>query len=354
MRDNLNSNSFEDIDSDSIAKDFNINYYDSHNFLDFDNNKFSDDMESLAQRLFYQQSKVNNPEKKENKVEENDKDKKFDENENKNKSDLYKREEMTNLKKIEETAATDKEKKNEMETELNDNNNELKKTMSQNKNITKVFVENKNINEDKEKTEKKNKEKFLKKKRKKKASKNGNNNKLKRVRLMILNSIFRFINKKVKIAFNNNIGKGIVTKQFVNISREKFTHSSVEFDKNFLHKKLIEIFSSCISGKYTNYLKNKNEELVKELINLKDKGDYFKSLFELTFVDCILHINGIKTISLLDDFETVDEIVLNEKDDEDDDENDIENYKETIRHYKDYVEQKSSRKARKNQNKIDL
>lgn len=359
MRNNLNSISFGDIDSNSIENDFNYDYFDSHNFLEYDNNKLSEDIECLEQRLFYQEQKLNHPEKKENKFEEIDKDKKFDECENKNKSDLYKREEMTNLKKTEETAATDKEKKNEIETGINENNNELKKNMNQNKNITKVFAETKNINEDKENNNnsninEKNKEKFLKKKRKKKDSKNGNNNKLKRVRLMILNSILRFINKKVKKAFNNNIGKGIVKKQFVNFSREKLTHSSVEFDKTYLNKKLEEIFSSHISGKYTNYLKNKNEELVNELINLEDKGDYFKAIFELTFLDCIQHINGTKTISLLDDFETLDEILLNEKDIEDEDEDDIENYRETIEHYKDYVENKNSRKPRKNHDKINL
>ena len=136
-------------------------------------------------------------------------------------------------------------------------------------------------------------------------------------------------------------------KQLVNFSRDKLTHSSVEFDKKFLKKQLKEIFSGNISGKYTNYLKNKNEDLVKELINLEDNGEYFKAIFQLSFLDCIEHINEIKYIDILYDLETLDEIILNESEGEDLDKDDIDNYKETIKHYKDYIENKNSRRSRK-------
>ena len=165
-------------------------------------------------------------------------------------------------------------------------------------------------------------------------------NEIKKGRNILLNSIFRFVNKKIRIIFNNDIGKGISIKQFVKISKKELNHSNVEFDKNYLNTKLKEIFSGDISGKFTNFLINKNKELLQNLIKI----DYFKELFELTFLQCIEHINGIKFIPLLEGFETLDEILLNEE--EKLKENDKENYKYIIENYKQCVENKFSRKPR--------
>lgn len=165
-------------------------------------------------------------------------------------------------------------------------------------------------------------------------------NEIKKGRNILLNSIFRFVNKKIRIIFNNDIGKGISIKQFVKISKKELNHSNVEFDKNYLNTKLKEIFSGDISGKFTNFLINKNEKLLQNLIKI----DYFKELFELTFLRCIEHINGTKFIPLLEGFETLDEILLNEE--EKLKENDIENYKYIIENYRQCVENKFSRKPR--------
>ena len=165
-------------------------------------------------------------------------------------------------------------------------------------------------------------------------------NEIKKGRNILLNSIFRFVNKKIRIIFNNDIGKGISIKQFVKISKKELNHSNVEFDKNYLNTKLKEIFSGDISGKFTNFLINKNQKLLQNLIKI----DYFKELFELTFLQCIEHINGTKFIPLLEGFETLDEILLNEE--EKLKENDIENYKYIIENYKQCVENKFSRKPR--------
>ena len=165
-------------------------------------------------------------------------------------------------------------------------------------------------------------------------------NEIKKGRNILLNSIFRFVNKKISIFYNNDIGKGIGIKQFVKISKKELNHSNVEFDKNYLNKKLKEIFSGDISGKFTNFLINKNKELLQTLIEI----DYFKELFELTFLQSIEHINGTKFIPLLEGFETIDEMLLNEENKLN--ENDIENYKYIIVNYKQCVENKFSRKPR--------
>ena len=343
----------------NFEQDLSIECYDPSIFSSKNLAEFNESIDDIDKRLYYQQQK----ETTQNLPKEEP---------NKNKNDLFlvnisgknninKNEEKNNFKKTEETAANsektelklNQQKKNEIKTEVNENNNDSKEK-NKNQTLIKLIQETKTLKLNNEKNNNVNinknrkvsRKNFSNKKSKKKIETNGKNSNLKKVRLMLLNSIIRFVNKKIKKVFNNNIGKGIITKQFVNISKDKLTHSSVEYDKNYLDKKLREILSDSISGKYTNYLKNKNEELLQELINLEDKGDYFRSLFELTFLDCIEHINGNKNISLLVDFENVDEIILNENDDIDID--DIKNYKETIKHYKEYINNKNSRKSRKN------
>ena len=221
----------------------------------------------------------------------------------------------------------------EKESEKNVLSKETKQSIKLEKNITSIDNVNNITNKQNNKFEKE----YLGKKKVNKVKNNNNN--LKKVRNMLLNSLFRFINKKIKKEFNNDIGKGPNIKQFKSVSKKNLSHSKVEFDKQFLNVKLKEIFSENVSKKYTNYLPNKNKDL---FLNLKDY-DYFKKIFELTFLDCIQHINGNKNI-LLDDFETIEEIILQENNKFD--KEDIDMYKDIIINYQTYIENKKERKKK--------
>ena len=145
----------------------------------------------------------------------------------------------------------------------------------------------------------------------------------------------------------NNIGKGICIKQLLPINKFVLYHSSVEEDKEFLNKKLKEIFSS-ISNKYTSVLNTKNKNLIDDLINLEEHGKYFKELFELSFLDCLEHIRGTKNSELLDGLPKMDQILKNES------KNlknfDLNNIREIINHYEVRVEARKSR-AKKSKKK---
>jgi hypothetical protein len=250
-------------------------------------------------------------------------------------------------KNCEDTATTSDKTKNNInnnqsnekkESEKNVLSKETKQSIELEKNLTSIDNVKNNTDNKNNMFEKK----YLGKKKVNKVKINNNinnNNNLKKVRNMLLNSLFRFINKKIKEEFNNDIGKGTNSKQFVKPSKEELSHSNVEFDKQFLNIKLKEIFSLNVSKKYTNYLPNKNKELFLKLIDY----DYFKKTFELTFLDCIKHINGNKNI-LLDDFETIEEIILhkNKKFDNED----IEMYKYIILNYQTYTKNKKKRKSK--------
>ena len=135
-----------------------------------------------------------------------------------------------------------------------------------------------------------------------------------------------------------------MNKQLFPINKKDLTHSSVEYDKDFLNKKLKEILSS-ISEKFTNVLQDENNNLIENLLNLKDKGKYFQELFELSFLDCLKHINGKKDIELLKGLPLLDDIIKNEMQKLKG--FDMDEIKYCIMKYESVVKNKNSRKSKK-------
>ena len=171
---------------------------------------------------------------------------------------------------------------------------------------------------------------------------------IKKVRILTIKMIIIFINDLIIKFTNNDIGKGMCEKKFVEINKKDLTHSSVEYDKEFLNKKIKEILAS-ISKKFTNVLAKNNKELLEYLLNLKDKGKYFQELFDLSFLDCLEHIRGNKNNELLNGFPTIDKII--EKEMKSLSKYNLAHLKSCFVNYKELVENKKSRKSKNNQNK---
>ena len=172
---------------------------------------------------------------------------------------------------------------------------------------------------------------------------------MKKIRIMVLNNIIIFINKMIKIIYNNDIMKSILVKQLLPIDKSNLSHSTVGYDKIFLHKKLKEILSEKINGKYTNFPKNKNKLLIEDLIKSDIGGTYFKKLFELTFLDCIEHIRGTKNFVELNGLMEIDEM-LNFQEFKID-KNDIDIFKFHILLYEKIIYNKKPRISKKIKNK---
>ena len=166
---------------------------------------------------------------------------------------------------------------------------------------------------------------------------------VKKIKMLVLKKSYNFINEKIIKIFNNNIGKGICIKQLLPINKFVLYHSSVEEDKEFLNKKLKDIFSS-ISNKFTSVLNTKNKNLIDYLINLEEHGKYFKELFELSFLDCLEHIRDTKNSELLDELPKIDDIINNEGIL---DEDEINIYKDVINNYELIIEKKKKRRTKK-------
>ena len=116
-------------------------------------------------------------------------------------------------------------------------------------------------------------------------------------------------------------------------------------------KKIGDIFSDDISRKYSVLPLNHNKNLIYKLINDKDenKKEYFKKLFDLTFIQCLKHFIGQEYIKLLDGlkcFKDIKEVIINEY------KEDGEEYYEVLEYYlfnfESIIYNKRPRKPRKN------
>ena len=223
-----------------------------------------------------------------------------------------------------------------------DNNNEK---LLENNNTININNKNNNDNNINNNIEKQNE--YLNKKKKRSNEINDNSNIdikiINKVNIMTLDNIFSFVNNFIRNKYNNNIGKSISEKKFIPINKGKLWHSKVEFDKELLNKKLMDIFSTERNKKYSNYPKGKNQELVQILINDSEKGgEDFKKLFDLTFLDCLKHIRGTEHFDILNGLIQMDDLLNKEvKQDE------IDKYKYCISNYENIISDKKPRSSKK-------
>ena len=114
-----------------------------------------------------------------------------------------------------------------------------------------------------------------------------------KVKGLVLDNLLEFINEKICNLYDNKIGKGICIKQFQKLNKKILSSTIIKYNQEFLHKILEQIFSE-MSGAKTNFPKEHNINLIKSLKNDNDynKRNYFQNLFNLTFLQCLNHMNG--------------------------------------------------------------
>ena len=116
-----------------------------------------------------------------------------------------------------------------------------------------------------------------------------------KMKYLIYKETFKFINKKIKVKYGN-IGHGKNKKKLILAKHAQIANSKIDYNKEFLYKSLKEIFSVELSGRVKNYDKEHNQILIEKLINEDDmeKREYFKGLFNLTFLECLKYFRGEK------------------------------------------------------------
>ena len=233
------------------------------------------------------------------------------------------------------------------EIDNNSNNNASLTIPNEVMKLPEIENNNKNLElpEESQFTKKKEKDPFLSKKTKKGDIGIFNpNNIIRKCKCFVFEIISAHINNKIKYFYNNNIGKGIFKKQLLSLNQHQKSDSNAKFNKELLNMSLKEIFSSDISGKYSNFDKDYNKKIVENLLNEKDIiiKDYFTNLFNLTFIQCIEHYIGEKTYNELKGMRLFEENINGDMDDE---------YSKTLEYYlknfKNIINNKNSRKSKK-------
>ena len=140
-------------------------------------------------------------------------------------------------------------------------------------------------------------------------TKYANDNMIRKIKFIIINHMMDFINLKISERYNTSRIKKLLT-----MEKSQTSNTIVNDNINFLNKKLKDIFSEKITGRYTNHIlypPERNKNLIEELINEQDeeKKQYFNNLFNLTFIDCLNHFINKKFIPILKDLESFEEII---------------------------------------------
>ena len=132
----------------------------------------------------------------------------------------------------------------------------------------------------------------------------------KKCKNLILKFLLEFINDKIKIKYNYNIGHGKSEKALKILNQKYKKKATVNSDREFMDKTLCDIFSQDISNRFCKYSSDHNKNVIESLINEDDeiKRNYFTKLFNLTFRDCLMNLSGEKYFEELEGFKNLTDI----------------------------------------------
>ena len=170
-----------------------------------------------------------------------------------------------------------------------------------------------------------------------------------KVKHLVLSDTMKLINKKIYDMYEGNIGNGIFKKELLTINQKQKADATVQFNQEFLNKKLGDIFSEDISTRFTIYPLCHNKKIIEELRNDEDneKRQYFNNLFNLTFLNTLEHFRGTNHYEELNGLSGIDS--LKEKFENEDD------YLQTLTYYfmnyENITNNKKKRNRTKNNNK---
>ena len=121
-------------------------------------------------------------------------------------------------------------------------------------------------------------------------TKNSEDNMIRKFKPRLKNALKDLINSRIKenIRFPDNIinGQKYKTIEILDINQKQAKDTSVEMNRELLQKTIKDFFSVDISGNYSNYPKNFNELLIKELYK-KEKGEKVTCILEKTVLESI-------------------------------------------------------------------
>ena len=118
----------------------------------------------------------------------------------------------------------------------------------------------------------------------------------KKCKHLVLNSVMEFINIKIYYLYDGKIGNNVYRKEILTLNKSQKSKANIIYDREFINKKISDIFSDNISSRYTNFYPQHNKLLIESLRNDEDENKriYFNKLFNSTFKDCLEYYIGKK------------------------------------------------------------
>ena len=177
-----------------------------------------------------------------------------------------------------------------------------------------------------------------------KHDKYSSDNLIRKIKGIIINILFSFINLTIHEKYKNEPDYNIDKDKLMKIKQDQTVNSNIGFNQNFLKETLENIFSVDISGKYKKYNSEHNRNLIIKLLNDNnmERRQIFHNLFTKTFLECLEHFYGIKNINELEGIETFDK--YKEKSREDDDY--LASLEYTLKNYETIIRNKRGRKRK--------
>ena len=161
---------------------------------------------------------------------------------------------------------------------------------------------------------------------------------------IILNSLYVLINKIIAENYKDDPHYDKNTKKLLKINHRQIINSDVQFNKEFINKKIGDIFSDDITLRCRRFNIKHNAILIQSLMNEKDEAKriLFRKIFNLTFLDSLNHFRGTKLIKELNGLKKYDEVCKKFEEDEDY----LYSFKYYIDNYEKIMENKKWRKKK--------
>ena len=138
---------------------------------------------------------------------------------------------------------------------------------------------------------------------------------LRKIKNAIMINVIAFINQRIMTLYSYKEKEELKDMKLFKLKQKNIENSRAEYNKQLLNKTLKEILSGEVSNKYKLHSPQHNKDLIERLINDKDKNksNYFITLFQLTFMDCLNHFRGSIIIDELKGMKQFDEYYRQQK-----------------------------------------
>ena len=157
-------------------------------------------------------------------------------------------------------------------------------------------------------------------------------------KFLVINNLQNFINNQI-------ICKVPSSPKLLTLNQSQIFNATIEFNKNFLNKKLEDIFSEKISSRYSTIDPYHNKVVINDLINAgnEDNKNYFRNLFNLSFLQCLKHFRKSEVIVELKGLKLFQDIIEDIKKKNNGDDDYVNVLFKYIMHFESFINKKKPR-----------